>query len=281
VIRLDGVDPDDPDRTVPPGKWASVELLADAIRAAVARAVVHSPDCEATSGSRAVRWGDQLDIRPIQAFGGDQELSDEAVAGYIAKYATKGAECTGTIDTPVCCRLCKGSGVADACTGTECSHCDGTGSTQTLSHLKVTEHAKQMLLTCWALGDQSELAGLRLRPWAHMLGFRGHFSTKSRLYSTTLTALRNVRRDWQATRTIAALGLDSDTTIVRQSEHESPEWPDDECTVLVLGHWRYAGRGHTVGQSLFAQTIAQDLAESRRAARQAIREEEQLLKGVA
>ena len=28
---------------------------------------------------------------------------------------------------------------------------------------------------------------LRLRPWAHMLGFRGHFSTKSRRYSTTLT----------------------------------------------------------------------------------------------
>ena len=32
----------------------------------------------------------------------------------------------------------------------------------------------------------------RLRRWAHMLGFGGHFSTKSRRYSTTLGALRRV-----------------------------------------------------------------------------------------
>ncbi|MEV4802970.1 replication initiator [Nonomuraea sp. NPDC049421] len=33
---------------------------------------------------RVLRWGDQLDIRPI-TMGGD--LTDQAVAGYIAKYA--------------------------------------------------------------------------------------------------------------------------------------------------------------------------------------------------
>jgi hypothetical protein len=30
-----------------------------------------------------------------------------------------------------------------------------------------------------------------------MLGYRGHFTTKSRRYSTTMRALRAARRDWQ------------------------------------------------------------------------------------
>ena len=29
----------------------------------------------------------------------------------------------------------------------------------------------------WELGGHPELAGLRLRVWVHMLGFRGHWST--------------------------------------------------------------------------------------------------------
>ena len=37
-----------------------------------------------------------------------------------------------------------------------------------------------------------------LGKWAHMLGFRGHFSTKSRRYSVTLGALRRARRRAQA-----------------------------------------------------------------------------------
>lgn len=50
-----------------------------------------------------------------------------------------------------------------------------------------------MIRTAWTLGARPELADLRLRAWAHMLGFRGHFSTKSRRYSTTLGALRDAR----------------------------------------------------------------------------------------
>jgi hypothetical protein len=34
----------------------------------------------------------------------------------------------------------------------------------------------------------------RLRRWTHMLGFGGHFATKSRRYSTTHKALRAARR---------------------------------------------------------------------------------------
>ena len=39
---------------------------------------------------------------------------------------------------------------------------------------------------------------LRLAAWAHMLGFRGHFSTKSRAYSITLGALRADRASTNA-----------------------------------------------------------------------------------
>jgi hypothetical protein len=280
VLRLDGIDANGNAGTVPPGEWADVELLTDAIRAVVARAVVYSPDCEATGGPCAVRWGDQLDIRSIRAFDGDQELSDEAVAGYIAKYATKGAECTGTIDTPICCRLCKGTGVANPAAGVDCDRCSGTGTTQPVEQLQVTDHGKRMLLVCWALGGLPELAELRLRPWAHMLGFGGHFSTKSRRYSTTLTRLRNVRREWRTTKTIAALGLEPDTPVVHRSEHDQVDDHDDG-TVLVLGHWRYAGRGHSAGQALFAKTIAEDIAENRRIARQANRDPDQLWNGAA
>jgi hypothetical protein len=37
----------------------------------------------------------------------------------------------------------------------------------------------------------------RLRRWTHMLGFGGHFATKSRRYSTTHKALRAARREWR------------------------------------------------------------------------------------
>ena len=41
----------------------------------------------------------------------------------------------------------------------------------------------------------------------------------------------------------------------------------DDDTVLVVGHWLYAGQGHTPGQAPYAQTIAEDIAENRRLAR--------------
>jgi hypothetical protein len=54
-----------------------------------------------------------------------------------------------------------------------------------------------MITTAWDLADQPAYDGLNLRRWAHMLGFRGHFLTKSHRYSTTFTALRRQRRTWR------------------------------------------------------------------------------------
>jgi hypothetical protein len=135
---------------------------------------VNGPDVDGRA--YAFTFGRQLDVRTIRSvdFDGGQELTERAVAAYIAKYATKGAEtATGTLDRPI--RF-----LAE------------------LAQARITDHARRMIQTAWALGARKHLEHLRLRAWAHMLGFRGHFSTKSRRYSTTLGALRNARANGAA-----------------------------------------------------------------------------------
>ena len=54
-------------------------------------------------------------------------------------------------------------------------------------------HVAELVRACFELAARPNLVRLRLRKWAHMLGCGGHFSTKSRRYSTTLCALRRAR----------------------------------------------------------------------------------------
>jgi hypothetical protein len=269
VFRLDG-----PESDVPPPTGTTIEVLEAAIRYAASKAEIALPDSSALGGQAPVVWGEQLDVKPIEATEADGMLSDSQVAGYIAKYATKGAENTGTIDRSVCCGVCKGTGQITSPAGEPvfCARCHGTGLRQALAELKAHDHARRMIETCWTLGGRLELRALRLRPWAHMLGFRGHFSTKSRRYSTTLTKLRTARMHWQDDRTRRAHGLDPETRFVRVPAEGLDDLtdeldPDDE-TVLVLGHWANAGRGHTAGEAVFAATIARDQAENRQIYRQ-------------
>jgi hypothetical protein len=229
VIRLD--DPD-PEQLTPPPRWATVQLLEDAIRDAAQRVVVVTPATTAADAME-VRWGGQLDLRAIAAFGGGEQLTDLAVAAYIAKYATKTAETAGTVDHPLWCRMCKGAGIfeiSDLPEGLRCRPCAGTGlrdPSQGLDMPEVTDHARQMIRTCWQLAKQPELAPRNLRRWAHMLGFGGHFLTKSRRYSVSFGQLRETR-----------------TKHARKTAREIDEVPEpDGDAVLVLAHWRYAGSG--------------------------------------
>jgi hypothetical protein len=72
-----------------------------------------------------------------------------------------------------------------------------------------------------------------------MLGFRGHFSTKSRRYSTTLGALRTARAEWRRAQTVTA------TTATK------PE-PD---TTYVLAHWAFAGTGLSSAEAWLAASL--------------------------
>ncbi|MGC9411271.1 replication initiator protein RepSA [Streptomyces sp. DZ1-3] len=226
VIRIDGAE--GPDSAAP--SWANTQLLSDAIRAAAHHSYTTvSVPASGDQPARTFRWGRQLDVRPVKAFGDGSDLTEQAVASYVAKYATKAAENTGTLDRRV-------------------------GELAELDRHGVPDHARRLITAC------RELDGLypdrRLWAWAHMLGFRGHFSSKSRRYSTTLGALRQARADFRAAQEREALAL----------EDREPD------TVLVLADWQYAGHGHTPGESALAATIARDLQANRETAREALAE---------
>ena len=131
-------------------------------------------------------------MREIAAFDTDVELTDQAVAAYVAKYATKSADDAGTLDRALFCRRCQGRGAMLLPHGTPlpCTACNGTGQARPrpLPRLAVARYVLQMIRTCWELGKLPEFANLKLWKWAHMRGFRGHFSTKSRRSSITLGA---------------------------------------------------------------------------------------------
>jgi hypothetical protein len=79
-----------------------------------------------------------------------------------------------------------------------------------------------------------------------MLGFGGHFSTKSRRYSTTLGALRRARVVYAIRRRRGnAIALDA--------------WgrPEDDQAVIVVASWIYVGRGYqTTGEAWLAASAA-------------------------
>jgi hypothetical protein len=104
--------------------------------------------------------------------------------------------------------------------------------------LNIPEHASRMIWTCFALANLPAYADLPLVRWAHMLGFPGHFSTKSRAYSTTLTALRQARADHRATEARARLAL------------PDPD-PDRQTTTIV--EWRYVGSGLQPGEAFWSE----------------------------
>jgi hypothetical protein len=162
VVRLDGpAGPDDE-----PPAWGNADRLIDAVRASARRVLIGTPYSPAV-GELALRWGAQVDARPLSADGDGPD--DDAVAAYVAKYVTKGASETGAgIDHKVTTR-------------------------DDIESAPVNEHARTLMRTCWRLGGLSEYEPLHLRTWIHTLGYRGHILTKSRAYSTTYAALRAER----------------------------------------------------------------------------------------
>ena len=201
VIRLDGPD------GAPPPVWASLEVLTEAIQHAARlriqpRHTDRTPILRPDGSPLVLAWGAQVDITPITSIqDGDGGVSESAVASYVAKYATKG---TGATDTGVDRRI-----VSD----------------RHIEHLHVSAHHRRMIQTCWQLGGLPAFEGLNLRLWAHMLGFRGHFLTKTRAYSTTFTAIRERRRNYQQVQAFTQLGVEAET-------------------VTVVNHWAFRGVGY-------------------------------------
>jgi Replication initiator protein, pSAM2 len=210
VVRVDG--PDGPADPCPVAVTPDVLRETVATAAAAVALTVQRPD----GTPLVLRWGTQLDLRHItteraaEVEDGDGQISEARLAGYIAKYATKGTGATEGTDRPIR---------------------DGAH----IAHLDVTPHHRRIIDTVWQLGGLPQYEPLNLRRWAHMLGFRGHFLTKSRRYSTTFGAIRNERRTWRLLDTLDRLARETDGP---------GDIPPDLDTVTVINDWRLVGVGH-------------------------------------
>jgi hypothetical protein len=109
-----------------------------------------------------------------------------------------------------------------------------------LDHLKAVPHLARLVRTCWELGAHPALAALRLRAWAHALGFRGHWSTRSRRYWTTFTALRRARVIHATRRRLR--GAEPLDAWGRRASEEA---------AVVLGTWSFVGRGYSDNDSAY------------------------------
>lgn len=164
--------------------------------------------------ARPVRWGTQIDIQPVPP------ERRRVAAAYLAKYATKSVDGGGLLDR----RL---------------------RSVHHLEQLDLPEQLRRMARTAWDMGGSPELKDLNLRAWAHCLGYRGHWLTKSRYWSTTFTELRARRQAWR----LDQLGIDP----------AELEWR--------VGEWDYQGVGHlTAGDAWLAASAAASRELNRRIA---------------
>ncbi len=208
IIRLDAPG----DTCQPPAPAFTAAMLCDAIGQAVTAAAI-TLDPDPRHPALTLRFGSQTDARAVQHGtdlpGTGRALSAQAVANYIAKYATKALDAPGIPDRPL-------------------------RSALDIVNLRCNRHYTQMITTAWELG------GARLSPtrsrfckWAHMLGYGGHFLTKSRRYSVTLGQLRAARTEHRKRQNHP------------HGEHDPWGRPLDDTIVLILSTWTYAGTGYT------------------------------------
>jgi hypothetical protein len=220
VIRLDAAG----EGYQPPPAAYTASLLCDAIdqAAAVALAVEHH------SQVVMLGFGAQTDRRPLRSdtiVSTGTPLDAVAVANYIAKYATKTLTAPGVPNTRI-------------------RHASEIGA------LHCSAHYRAMISTAWHLGSRQAAGDPRFRAWAHMLGYGGHFLTKSRRYSVTFGQLRAARTSYRRAQ--------------RHPGGERDPWgrPLDEAVVLILSTWTYAGTSYTTA-TLGAELAAASAARAR------------------
>ncbi len=245
LVRLDGRDPLDVEAIPAPDPGVTAGHVAHVLREAVTETRFTTEAHPARSQGWDVTWGEQVDPRPVRLspldLDDDGEISTTAVAGYLAKYATKATEMAG--------------------------HTSARLRPDTVRDFaRLDTHPGRQIDTCWHLGTRPATADSRtwtegwgrLRKWAHMLGFGGHFSTRSRRYSTTMRALRQARRDWH--RQQATAGPEAD---------DVEGLADEDTTEIVVASLAFAGIGwHTGADALLANTAAANARERRRVARE-------------
>jgi hypothetical protein len=224
IFRLDGHDPNHPERIIPPPPAITAAVLAGVIRTVTGSTWFATVSHPARPKGWDITWGAQVDPRVVQLTD-DGQITDVAVASYLAKYATKSTEPVGVPPSRI------------------------TADTASVYATPRT-HQQRLIAACLKLGAHPHEDFRALRRWAHMLGYRGHFATKSRRYSTTMRALRAARRDWQ------------------RRQHPLARHHGDKA-VITHTDLDWAGRGwRTTGDALLALSAAARAREHRRVARE-------------
>ncbi|WP_203779416.1 replication initiator [Paractinoplanes rishiriensis] len=258
IFRLDGPDPDA--ITPPPSGFDAHDLKAAVDHAARTVTFTTDPHPAKPDGWR-IGWGDQVLTKVITTDGrGSGEISMGQVAGYLAKYATKSTDVTGhvssrlTLDTIDLYADAQGSHTERLVAA--CWRLGRARWTCPACHQRST---RQPCPTCAARGREAleqvpEASPYRrLQRWAHMLGFGGHFLTKSRRYSITFAVLRSGRVEFRRAQTAGP------------EQTEAGEQP----TTLVVNFLQFVGAGwHTTADALLANTSAQMAREHAETARQ-------------
>ena len=224
-----------------------------------------------------------VDIRRI-TLTGSGEVTDGMVAGYLAKYATKSTEATGHTSTRItadnideyadsqgdhiarlidaCWHLGRPTGTPAPLTGRPFRHpdpgerrtfdtpwtCHDCGTRTRYAACPVCVAERQACLDAKPTNTTAPTNPYaRLRRWAHMLGYGGHFLTKARRYSITFKLLRDTRVTFRRRQE----QTDETTDTVRTVDHLDAE------TTLIVGTLTFAGVGwHTTGDALLANTAA-------------------------
>jgi replication initiator protein RepSA len=224
VFRLDGYDPARPDQAMPPHPAFTAEVVAEVIQRVAGTTWFATVSHPAKPRGWDISWGVQIDPQVVRLTR-DGEVTDSKVASYLAKYAVKSTEPVGVLPG----RITASNASVYADPGT---------------------YEGRLIAACIRLGAHPHEDFRALRRWAHMLGYRGHFATKSRRYSTTMRVLRAARRDW-----------------VRRQQPIAKRGGDR--TVITLTDLRWAGRGwRTTGDALLALSAAARAREQRRIARE-------------
>jgi hypothetical protein len=188
----------------------AAELLASACGAA-ARAV------SVSVAGRALEWGNQVDTSVLER----GEARPRRVAAYVAKYATKSSESSGALDRRI-------------------------HSAEDLAERRLPAHERRLATRAWVLGSEEALEHLHLRRYAHVLGYGGHFLSKSRRYSTTFGSLRGARVAWRE---------------AHRARHDESPGCSYEATWMAVGiGWANRGEAACAEQSREAAAYARRLA---------------------
>ncbi|GII25342.1 replication initiator [Planosporangium mesophilum] len=294
VLRLDGYDKTDPEAILPPPAQLSAETFRRLVLAAAADVTYRTPPHPDRPAGWLLEWGaptgeHRADVRIIRRGIPDAAVTEQHVAGYLAKYVTKSTEVTGLVTRRLTGDTVEHYADPDRHTGRLIDACWTLGRpTHTptrLSDRPQPDRPAPGLRGRWSCPDcgrPTRLAACAycnpsepapdaetptasegnpyagLRRWAHQYGHGGHITTKSRRYSITMGELRAARqRHITAHASTGPADPDpADHTSTTATEH-------DQDATVVIGQWRYLGTGwKTIADAALALAAA-DAARSR------------------